>query len=163
MTDQPEGRAARAARILETTLLCALLFSLLLLGCAQIVLRNLFDTALLWADPLVRAGVLWLGLLGAVAAAREARHIRVDLAQRFLRGWPRRVLDGITNAFTAVVCAVIAWHGTRLVIDERAFGGGSDFIPSWILQIVIPASFGIMALLHAAHVVRPPKVDDERC
>ena len=50
----------------EDGLLAALLGSLLLLSVAQIVLRVVFDAGLPWAEPVSRAGVLYLALLGAL-------------------------------------------------------------------------------------------------
>lgn len=145
--------SARAAGWLEAGVLSLLLLCLLVLGCTQVVLRNVFDSSLLWADPVLRASVLWIGLLGAVAAARDARHIRVDLVKRWLGGWPRAVIEAFTAGLAAAVAGVIAWHGGRMVLDELAYATPGDFLPAWVLQLVIPISFGLMALLHAGHAV----------
>ena len=64
-----------------------LLFSLMIvLAFAQVVLRNFFSVGLIWADPLLRNSVLWLGFIGASLATQQDKHIRIDLVGRFLKG-----------------------------------------------------------------------------
>jgi TRAP-type C4-dicarboxylate transport system permease small subunit len=150
MTESPAW-PARLAGWLETGLLCLLLLFLLGVGCAQVVLRNFFDASILWADPLLRAGVLWIGIAGAVAAARDARHIRVDLLKRWLVGWPRALVEATTALFASVVAAFLAWHGGRMVLDELSYGTPGDLVPAWLLQSVIPIGFALMALCHGWH------------
>jgi TRAP-type C4-dicarboxylate transport system permease small subunit len=81
----PWARAAHAFRWVENLLLVALLGGLVLLASTQIVLRNFFSLGLTWADGLIRLMVLWLALVGAVAAAREGRHITMAALTRFAR------------------------------------------------------------------------------
>ena len=58
--------------------------TLIILGGLQIILRNVFHSGLLWADPLMRHIVLWLGCLGAALATTSARHINIDVFSRAL-------------------------------------------------------------------------------
>ena len=57
--------------LFEDSLMVILLSATILLAASQIVLRNLFDSGLIWADPTLRIMVLWLSLLGAIAATRR--------------------------------------------------------------------------------------------
>ncbi len=159
MSEAPLPRAApRASGLLhhvEDGLLATLLGALVGLAALQILLRTLFDTGLPWVDPTLRVLVLWLGLLGAVAASRDGRHISVDAISRIL---PPRAHAGVaagTCLFAAVVCAVVAWHSFRFVRSEFefvtvAFAG----VPSWVLESVIPVAFAAMALRYARRTVR---------
>lgn len=153
MTTAP-GFFRRWAVRIEATLLSVILLGMLGATLTQIILRNVSGTALPTVDPLVRASVLWLGLIGAVAAAREFRHIRIDLIVRVLPTVPARILDSIVSLVTAGVCGLVAWHGGRMVIDERTYGGAvaADF-PAWVLQTIIPVGFGLMALAYLGHTV----------
>jgi len=63
---------------IEVGVLALMLAALVVFGCAQIVLRNAFHSGLLWADPLMRHLVLWLGDLGACLESARMRHISVD-------------------------------------------------------------------------------------
>lgn len=137
----------RVLRWLEDAILVVLLSAMIGLSVAQILLRNLFDSGLPWADPLLRLLVLWVALAGALAATRENRHIRIDLLSRFLSGTMNRVADRLASVFTAGICALLAWQGGRLVwfeyLDGTRVGAG---IPAWTAQLVIPLGFGLMAL-----------------
>ena len=146
----------RALRLVEDTLLALLLMAMIGLSATQILLRNLFETGLPWADPLLRLLVLWLALAGALAATRENRHIRIDLLSRFLSGALNQVADRLASLFTAGICALLAWHSGRLVWfeyqDGTTLGAG---IPAWVAQIVIPLGFGLMALRFALLALTP--------
>ncbi|HJT99326.1 MAG TPA: TRAP transporter small permease subunit, partial [Rhodanobacteraceae bacterium] len=102
-------RLARIVERIETTLIATLVLAMVLLAGAQIVLRNLFETGFAWADPLLRAMVLWAAMLGALAAARDDKHIGLDLLTHFLHGRTRRIVRAIALVFAAGICAAMAW------------------------------------------------------
>lgn len=149
VTSSPPGRAERASGVLERiedSLLAMLLGSMVALASLQVALRAL-GSGIEWADPLLRAGVLWVGLLGALAASREARHIHVDLLSRLLPGRGGAVLGVVTSSSTAAVAGLLAWHGGRFVEAERVFGSAAFAgLPAWTLQAIIPLAFGGIAL-----------------
>ena len=124
-----------------------MLGSMILLASAQILLRNLWDTGLVWADPLLRVLVLWLALIGAMAATRDHRHIHIDLLGRFLSPRQRCYVQGLNDQFAALICALLAWHSARFVWFE--FEDGSILfatLPAWICELAMPLGFGTMSL-----------------
>ena len=132
---------------LEDALLVTLLSSMLLLATSQILFRNLWDSSIAWGDPTLRLLVLWLGLLGAMVATRENRHIRIDLIPQYLPDRLKRPVARLTDLFTAGVCGLLSWHGTRLVLIERADGMlFLDLFPFWLCEVIIPIGFGIIGL-----------------
>jgi TRAP-type C4-dicarboxylate transport system permease small subunit len=137
---------ARLHRV-EDLLLAALLGALLLLSVGQIVLRVVFDAGLAWAEPVSRAGVLYLALLGALGATRSGKHIAIDALPRFLAPGPRRAVWAISQLTAAVVSLALAWLGAGMVAMEREapvpFVAG---IPSWVPMLVVPLGFGLMGL-----------------
>lgn len=154
MSAGPLPRAAEQAggplHRLEDAVLALLLGALVVLASLQIALRSLLDTGLPWIDPTLRVLVLWLGLLGAVAASRDGRHITIDALSRLLPERGRAALAAGTGLFTATVSAIVAWHGGRFVASEfeyasAAFAG----IPAWTLETIIPFAFGAIALRYA--------------
>lgn len=149
-----KSRFERAAVAAETVILGSLLAVMLILASTQIVLRNVFEQGITWADPLVRALVLWLGLLGAVAAARRDKHIRIDLLTHYLSPFWNELLRLLGHLVTSIVATVIAWHGVRLVLLEKEYAtvAFSD-IQTWSLQLVIPASFGLIGLFYLAAAI----------
>ena len=134
-----------AAR-LEVALISILLGSLIFFGCLQIFLRNAFHTGLLWADPLMRHIVLWLGCLGGVMATARVRHISIDILSRFLPSWMQAARDRLIHLATAVAASVLGMASLRLVIDEREFGESAFLgIDIWQLQVILPVAFFLIA------------------
>jgi TRAP-type C4-dicarboxylate transport system permease small subunit len=121
---------------------------------AQIVLRNLFDTGLLWADPALRVMVLWVGMIGAMVATRFDKQISVDAVSRFLSPPWRARIRVVTDLFTAAVSAAVAWHSLRLVIDDKN-AGSTVFasVPVWVCEMVLPVAFGVIALRYVLYAI----------
>jgi TRAP-type C4-dicarboxylate transport system permease small subunit len=145
------GRLAGLLARAEDALLVLLLSAMVLLAGGQILLRNVLDAGLVWADPLLRVLVLWVGMAGAMAAARADRHITVDVLSRLLPERARRRTRALTDLATAAACALLAWHAARFVAAELA-GGAIAFagVPAWVCQLILPVGFGVMALRYLA-------------
>ena len=79
------SRLDNAGRLAENAALVILLSCIMLLAVGQIVMRELFDTGLVWADEALKLMVLWLAMVGSVAAARDNRHIRIDALSQVTR------------------------------------------------------------------------------
>jgi len=143
----------------ENGLIAVLVLAMVLLAGAQIVLRNVFETGLSWADPLLRAMVLWTAMLGALAAARDDKHIGLDVLAHFVHGNARRALRIVTLLFAAAISATMAWYGYGLI--QLDFGGGNTIagIPSWLIEAIIPVGFGLLALRFTLRAFLPPRSD----
>jgi TRAP-type C4-dicarboxylate transport system permease small subunit len=132
---------------LEKGILALLLTTMILLASLQIIMRNFWDSGLPWADPSLRTIVLWLAMMGAMAATRDHSHIRIDLLSRFLPPHLSQLNKRFTDLFTSVVCGILAWHGARFVYYEWQDGMMLfDNIPAWYAEAIIPIGFGIMAI-----------------
>ena len=149
------ARAERWGRWFESTLLTLLLSALILLASSQILLRNVFSSGLAWGYGLVRLLVLWLALLGAVAASRENKQIRIDLLSRSLSGIWQRVAWITTDLFTAIITGLLAWHSWRFVQESRLYGDTLlDDSPAWVFQLILPAGFLLICYRYVVRVVR---------
>ena len=135
----------------EDTLLVMLLGAMICLASTQILLRNLFDSGFVWIDPILRVLVLWLGLLGAMVATRSDKHISIDVLSRYIEGKFQYLLQAAVAQISAWTCLVIAAYGFDWVrldfLDGLvAFAG----IPAWLLEVIIPLSFGVIGLRYLA-------------
>lgn len=143
---------------IENALIAVLVLAMVLLAGAQILLRNLFETGIEWADPLLRALVLWTAMLGALAAARDDKHIGLDLVAHFVHGRAKRVLRVITLVFAAAISAAMAWYGANLVMLD--YGSGTNAfanVPSWCVELILPAGFALLALRLAIRAFLPAR------
>lgn len=144
------ARLQRAIHRIEEAIVVALLGAMILLAGAQILLRNFLDSGLAWSDPLLRVLVLWLGLLGAMLATRENKHIRIDILSRYLPARLKVLGNAVTALFSAAVCAILAWHSGRFVHYEWQDGSEIFYnVPAWLAELILPVGFGIMALRFA--------------
>jgi len=133
-------------RLLENIALVALLSGMMLLAVGQIVLRELFDTGFVWADELIKLMVLWLAMVGSVAACRDNRHIRIDLLSHLLPDAAVKLTRIVVDVFAAGVALVIAWHAWRYLGLEIEF---EDTVlvdtPAWIAHSIVPLAFALIA------------------
>jgi len=145
-------------RHLENGLLVLLLAAMIVLAGSQIVLRNLFDSGISWSDPLLRVLVLWVGMLGAMIATQQDKHIRIDLLSRYLSPAWRRQAARLNNLFSGVVCALLAWHSGRFVYFEWQDGNMLlNGVPAWLAESVLPLGFTVMGLRFALLLLIGPR------
>jgi TRAP-type C4-dicarboxylate transport system permease small subunit len=138
-------RAEQAGRLVENTVLVVVLSGMILLASGQILLRNVFDSGLPWADEALRLMVLWLAMFGAVAASREDRHISIDALARVLPETGRLWAAAAVNAFTAAVTLGIAWYSWLFLADSIEFGDVLlGELPAWLFQSVMPIAFSLI-------------------
>jgi TRAP-type C4-dicarboxylate transport system permease small subunit len=149
-------------RTAENWLLAILVLILVGLSGAQILLRIFFETGISWADPFSRGLVLWTGMLGALAAVRDEKHIALDVLQRFLSPTAQRVARFATLGFAAVLCAAMAWYSFSLVgIDyaeglQTSSGSVAAALRACFAESILPVGFGLMALRFALRMFAPP-------
>lgn len=135
---------------IERHVLAVLVTGMVILAALQILLRNLWHTGLNWVEPLLGMALLWLTMLGALAAAGLGRHLAIDLAVAlFPRRWSAW-LARATSLFAAVVCGMLAWAAGRYVGFQREMDMSMLLgLPVWKHYQVIPVVFWIMTFRFA--------------
>ena len=138
---------------IENLILALVFAAMLFLAAGQIVQRNLTGGGAVWTDELLRNLVLWIALLGAMAASRTTRHIGIDVVTRFLPARLAKVVQALTMLCTSGICAVIAYYSWVFVDGERAFGGSvlGGGVPSWVVLTILLAGFAVIAVRYAYH------------
>jgi len=140
------GRLEKAGTAFETILLVSILTAMMLVAVGQIVMREGFGSGVGWADELVRLMVLWLAMIGSIAACRENRHIRIDALSHVMPDIAVRLIRILVDAFAAFVCVVVAVQAWRYLQIEIEY---DDKVlvdtPAWIMHSIMPAAFALMA------------------
>ena len=141
------ARLQRHCRRLEDGLLLLGVLALILLAAWQILARSLWGGGVSWAEPLLRALVLWIGMVGAMVASRGDGHIRIDILGRLLPERWRTANLRLVDAVSAAACAILAYQGARLVAMDFADGTPAfGIVAAWVIELAIPLGFGVMAL-----------------
>jgi C4-dicarboxylate transporter DctQ subunit len=131
---------------IETLSVTVLLSLMILIAFSQVILRNVFNEGILWADIFIRQLVLWVGFLGASLAVRESKHISIDFLPHILpKSWKNHI-EFIVNITAGAVSGFLALAAIRFVQFEME-GSATLFpdIPVWIFQIILPYSFCVIS------------------
>jgi TRAP-type C4-dicarboxylate transport system permease small subunit len=140
------ARLDQAGRLVENVLLVTLLGGMMLVAVGQVIAREIFETGFFWAGELVRLMVLWLAMVGSIAACRENRHIRIDAISHLLSDRAVGIVRMLVDTFAAVVCGVIAWNAWRYLQLEIEFEDTVLFdIPAWVAHLVVPVAFALFS------------------
>jgi C4-dicarboxylate transporter DctQ subunit len=130
----------------ETVTLVSMLTTMMLVAVGQIVMRQVFESSLSWADELVRLMVLWLALVGSIAACRENRHIRIDALSHVLPDTAVKLIRILVDVFAAIVCGIIAvqaWRYLQVEIEYEVTVLVDT--PAWIAHAIMPAAFALIS------------------
>ena len=132
---------------IENGVLVSLLVMIISMAVVQIVLRNFFNTGIIWGDVLVRILVLWIGMLGAMVASRRGDHISIDIVTRYLSPRARQRVNGLVQTITFLICTLVAYHSLKFVLSEVEYGGNAFAgVPVWLCAAIIPFGFSVIAL-----------------
>jgi TRAP-type C4-dicarboxylate transport system permease small subunit len=149
-------RLDRGLSFIESCFLVFILTFMICLAFLQVILRNFFSSSILWADPLLRHWVLWVGFLGASMSTRENRHINIDVLFRLLTPiWKRRVRI-ITSFFSAFISLWLLRASFVFVRDEYLVQSTFTLgIPLWPFLSIIPLGFVSITFRFLLKVIFP--------
>jgi len=149
------ARLERFGRLAENAALVVLLGSLVLLAVGQIILREIFETGFFRADELIQLIVLWLAMVGSIAATRDNRHIRIDALSHLLPDPAVTAVRLFVDVFAAIVCGIVAWQAWRYLQLEIEFEDTVLInVPAWVAHVVVPGAFALMSYRFAVSVIR---------
>ena len=150
-----ERASALYGRLLEALALlaCALLFFMMLVICADVLLRNV---ALLprvrgveWSNEASEAILYLITMLAAPWLLRRGRHIRVDI---LLRAVPKRLawyFEWACDFLALGCCALLMVYGAKSALASQAAGSLSIktlITPEWWLLAPLPVAFLLLGI-----------------
>jgi TRAP-type C4-dicarboxylate transport system permease small subunit len=127
--------------------LFVLLMAMLLLAVAQVIQRNVTDSAPMWVDIMLRHMTFAIGMLGASLATHADKQIHIDIVARLLPERSRLIMRLVVGLATIGFCLVILRAGWQTHVMEREFSQLLFFgFTSADSLLVIPIVFGLMSL-----------------
>jgi TRAP-type C4-dicarboxylate transport system permease small subunit len=130
----------------ERWLLVVLLGVMVVLSFLQVFLRNAFSFGFLWADPLLRYMVMWVGFLGAALASNEEKHFGIDFLNRYLPPRWLHIVKTIVNLFACVVAFLLTRAAFQFLFEGIDSEEKDLFeLPKRLYFAIIPFGFGLIA------------------
>lgn len=135
-------RAAVYFAAFEKWLLVVLLLSMIGISFVQVILRNFFSSGIEWADVSVRHLVLWVGLLGASLAAKEKRHLSIDIASKIIPKKWGHLVEAVLCMVTIGCCLLFLWASVLFARFLYEYGTGT-LEGYWALLacLILPLAF----------------------
>jgi len=137
---------------IENGLLVIFLTVTVVMAFLQVILREFWQTGILWADVFLRHLVLWIGFFGAALAAKESRHFSIDIITKRLPVVVQRIVQVFLNLSAAGVCCFLCRAGMSFISDEIKFSNqplftilGKNIMP-YHFEIIIPIGFGLIGV-----------------
>ena len=147
---------------IETVIVVLFMSAMMGIAFLQIVLRNVFTTGLTGGELILRNLVLWIGFLGATLATREGKHINIDAISRSLPPFSRAVVETCVHLFSSLICGLLTYASLKFIGNEAEMGTMTLVrIPTWILEAVLPLTFGLMAFRFALRAIQALSVSVE--
>jgi TRAP-type C4-dicarboxylate transport system permease small subunit len=145
----------RVIALIEDTVISIMICSMVLLVLVQIALRNIYASGIIGGAEVVRHLVLWVAFLGAGIAAREGKHIRIDVIYRILPFGLKHFAEILTGLFTTIVCGILLYASIQFIRTDYSLGTSIAFfnLPVWIFEVVIPIGYGIVTVRYAAQSI----------
>jgi C4-dicarboxylate transporter, DctQ subunit len=137
---------------IEKWLLVFFLSVIILFSFLQVILREVFETGIIWGDIVLRHLVLWIGFLGACIAVDHNKHFAIDVIRKFIPDNLKIAVDIIINIFVLVVLYFLCGAALAFFKDDFSFGSTlftikNVQVASYWFNSIIPLGF-ILLFLH---------------
>ena len=126
-------------------LAAAAIFLLMILGCAQILLRTVFNMPISGYIDLVELSMAGMAFLGAAYCQRLGSHIRMEILIGYLKGrwiWAFEIIGTLVAMF---IIGVLIWYSWDHFM--RSFQLGDTTIdaefPVWPSKLLVPIAFSL--------------------
>ncbi len=132
------------ARI-EGFVLSLLLAVMIFLAFFQVVMRDIFNAGIPWADSVVRLLVLWVGFLGAALATKLEQNLTVEVLTKYMPERAKHLAAVVVKTFAGVICFFLFCASFRYLHTESTTGQKFlHLFPEWYTLIIIPITFALI-------------------
>jgi TRAP-type transport system small permease protein len=132
---------------------CAVLFAMMLVICADVLLRNVRIVpgmrGVQWANEATEYALYLITLFTAPWLLRRGQHIRIDVVLRVIPPRLAWYCEWLCDFIALGCCLLIAFAGVKAVLSSQAIGSmvvKTLAIPEWWLLAPLPACFILLAI-----------------
>lgn len=149
MVDRIERRFVQANR----WLLIALLTAMVAVVFANVVMRYVFGTSVIWSEEVARHLMIWLTFAGSGLALRSGAQIGVDSLQDALPPAAARALRGFLAITMLLLFVALAWYGVDYALRTRFQTSAALGISMIYVYIGMPVGCVLLAV-HLLFILR---------
>lgn len=122
------------------------LFSLMVLACAEVFMRKVFNTPIHGQADLVEIMVPTMGFFGLAYCQRLAGHVRMELFIHKLKGRALWIFEFIGNLATIAIVTVMIWGTWQNFYNAYEIGDSTmdAQIPVWPPKLIITLGFCLL-------------------
>jgi tripartite ATP-independent transporter DctM subunit len=145
--ERPRPLAVAVLRTAEESVAATALLLMAALPIVELVARPILGAGIRGSTIFVQHLTLWVAFLGAALAAREGRLLALATSTFLPGGRWRRAAEVFAGSLGAAVATLLVVGGLQLVRSERAAATTLVLdLPVWVLQLVLPIAFALVAL-----------------
>ena len=121
-----------------------LMFSMMVVICAQVFFRYVLTASLPWSEELGRYIFIWMSFLGIAAAYYKGRHVAFDLLLLKVRGSVKKWLVIAIDLLTVVMAAAMIAGGSAMVQIGTLQRSPALSLPMHLIFAVMPVSGALL-------------------
>lgn len=132
---------------------CAVLFAMMLMICADVLLRNVplirGLPGLSWSNELSENMLYLITMLSAPWLMRKGQHIRVDIVLRILPGHVAWYCEWVVDALALACCGAMMVYGMRATLaslDSGSLTIKTLVTPEWWMLAPLPVAFALLGI-----------------
>lgn len=121
----------------------------------NVVMRNAFDSSLVWAEEYAKFAIMWITFGGCGAAVRANAHMKISALYDVVGKGFKKGLD----IFSCLVClafsGVMLVYGIQLTMTtiQTAQVSPTMMLPMWIIYVSVPIGAALMILRFALTLI----------
>lgn len=164
-------RTARVANPPAKGAAAALAAGAVVLGYAAVkLLLAVFPSGLVWSQVSALSGMLWVGFLGASAAAKEGSHLTLEIMEFVWKGKAKAHVGRIGSLAAASFAMVLAYLCARYVhyhyrewVEADGLAGVFDgfAVPKFAVYAILPVTLTVIGLRFLALALGPTEQEKE--
>ncbi|OAT80961.1 hypothetical protein A6P54_13265 [Bacillus sp. MKU004] len=131
---------------------------------AQVVLRYVFDTSIVWGEEFSRYAMIWLAFLGAALGIRHGEHTRIDFFIKLIPFKYRKIVEIVNKLLCIVFLSVITYYSIIMFENTFKLLTPSMQIPVGLVHMILPITgvFMIINLLIQIKTIATLKTEGDR-
>ncbi|MBV2143134.1 TRAP transporter small permease [Falsochrobactrum sp. TDYN1] len=126
-------------------LAAAPLFILLVLYNVAVVMRYWLHQPLQWTEEVAGLLMIWIVMLGSVAAERDKQHLHIPMFVDLLPGRLRDMINAVVSIASGIFLLYVSYAGYKLAVGAQFKVTSVLRVSYFWIDIAVPVSFVIIA------------------